>query len=180
VELGFLFGATAVTAVAAWTDARTGIIPNWLTLGALGIAPGAHVVFGLYKHQVFVDALARGGYSLVGALCALVPLYLFKRGAMGGGDVKLFAAVGALCGFEAGLNVVLHSFFIGAIGAIAMVIYQGRFLQLVKNLGTVIANFFRSKARRKTVAEGALTSFRMGPAIFLAVCLQAFVQWRWR
>ena len=43
----FLVAAVLVTAVAAWTDWRTGKIPNWLTLGALGCAPVAWIVFDL-------------------------------------------------------------------------------------------------------------------------------------
>ena len=80
----------AVAATAAATDARSGLIPNWITLPPLLAALVLH----------FVTQGAGGlALSLAGALvCGLVPYLLFRQGTMGGGDVKLLAALGALGG----------------------------------------------------------------------------------
>ena len=46
-EVVILHGAVVfVTGIAAWTDLRTGQIPNWLTLPAIAIALIAHFVTG--------------------------------------------------------------------------------------------------------------------------------------
>src|SRR5262245_61584473 len=93
----FLAFAVAVAAIAAWFDWRTGHIPNWLTLGPLGGAIVAHFVLAAASGRSSF-ALEAAGFSVLGALtCALVPVLLFRVGAMGGGDVKLLAAIGAMC-----------------------------------------------------------------------------------
>jgi len=122
----------------------------------------------------------RGGGSIAGVLAALVPLFLFRKGAMGGGDVKLFAALGALVGFELGISIVLNSFVVMLVIAFASVLYKGQALRMMRNVGTMLVNAFRPAAHRKVVASEALSWFRMGPAIFLAVCVQTLFEWRWR
>src|SRR5687767_10166147 len=88
--------AVGLAAAAAITDWRTGRIPNWLTLPPLVAAPVAYVA------AAGLDGLLP---SLLGMLvCGAPPYILFRRGAMGGGDVKLLAAVGAVAGISVGLE----------------------------------------------------------------------------
>jgi Flp pilus assembly protein protease CpaA len=50
----FMIAAVVVTAIAAWQDYKTGHIANWLTLGALGLAPLAHfAVAGITAFTTF-------------------------------------------------------------------------------------------------------------------------------
>lgn len=87
--------AISTACFAAFSDARTGLIPNWLSLGSLGLAFLWHA--GLWQAES--TALALGGFAS-GASAPLL-LYLFSRGrAIGGGDVKLLAALGAWLGPE--------------------------------------------------------------------------------
>src|SRR3954471_1257372 len=93
--LHFLAFATLFAAIAAWFDWRTGHIPNWLTLLGLAVAILGHFVRG-----TVLDGPSAGvehaGFAIGGALgCALVPMFMYWKRAMGGGDVKLFAALGA-------------------------------------------------------------------------------------
>ena len=95
-ELYFFLAAILVTGVAGWFDWRTGEIPNWLTFGALGAGLVGHAVAGGLRGG-FADAGRSFLFSLAGmAVCAFVPFLLFRSGAIGGGDVKLLAALGAL------------------------------------------------------------------------------------
>src|SRR5262245_30441442 len=94
--------ALLIAAVAAVTDFRRGEIPNWLTLPPLAVAPAAY-------------GILHGPWGALGAIAAatvagLVPYLLFRRGAAGGGDVKLFAALGATAGLSIGIEAELCTF----------------------------------------------------------------------
>jgi leader peptidase (prepilin peptidase)/N-methyltransferase len=131
----------------ALTDGRTYLIPDEFTLGGLGLA--------------LVIALASGFQALLGALVgALVGFlvlwvvgaagkWILKEEAMGGGDIKMMAMVGAFLGWQG----VLLTIFLGAL------------------TGTVI--FLPLKLMRKSrlvpfgvfLSLGAAVTFLIGPAI---------------
>jgi prepilin peptidase CpaA len=78
IAMGILF-------VAAWNDVATRIIPDGLSLALVGIA--------LFLRP-FDGGLVPLGWSLAGALGLFLALALLhSRGILGGGDVKLAAAV---------------------------------------------------------------------------------------
>ena len=112
--------ALVVALVAAVIDTKTGRIPNYLTLPCLLIAPTVHGLTG-------------GGLqlatSLFGALlCLLVPwvFYRMSQGtAIGGGDVKLFAALGAWFGPTLGLEVEFASFVLLGVIAVTKLTFSG-------------------------------------------------------
>src|SRR5678815_4298059 len=81
-----------IAAIAAYTDARRGEIPNWMSYPLIFGAPIAHGLF--FGFSALLD-------SVIGLLvCAIVPLFLYYRGeGMAGGDVKVFAAIGAVGGY---------------------------------------------------------------------------------
>jgi prepilin peptidase CpaA len=96
--------AVGVTFLAALADGTTGTVPNRLTLSVLVGAPLVHA---------FLSGPGGLGLSLFGALaCGAVPLLLFTRGGVGGGDVKLFASLGAIVGAQLGLHIELVSLFV--------------------------------------------------------------------
>src|SRR5437016_893062 len=95
--LVFLVVAAVMTAIAAVIDFRTEQIPNWVTLPPLAVAPIAHAIH-MGARGGTTEALWALAYSVAGAvICALVPLLMYRANAIGGGDVKIFAALGALC-----------------------------------------------------------------------------------
>ncbi|MEZ6066602.1 MAG: A24 family peptidase [Planctomycetaceae bacterium] len=103
-------------AVAAWTDARTNMIYNWTTY------PG--ILLG-----VVVNACERGSAgasdSLAGlVVCGGVILFVFLFGGTGGGDVKLIAMLGAGLGMYDGIEAMLWTFVVGAVFAVAALIWQ--------------------------------------------------------
>jgi prepilin peptidase CpaA len=153
----FLIAAALMTAVAAWTDFRTGHIPNPVTLVPLAAAPFAHATYaGL--HAGTHAALIAFAYSVVGAVvCGLVPLFLYRLSAIGGGDVKLLAALGALCMPMLGLEAELYGFVAAALIAPARLAFEGKL---------------------KEIDPQKMTWFRMGPAIFVGTALAVFANWR--
>jgi prepilin peptidase CpaA len=166
--LPFLIAAAAVSGVAALTDATTGRIPNWLTLGALACALLFHFAYGWhFAHTASVGfaELAKSAGGMV--LCAAAPCFLYWKGAIGGGDVKLFAAIGAMCLPLAGLEMMTYAFIVATVLAGAKLAYQGVLLQTFGRSFALVANPLRKPEKRKEVPAELMTWFRMGPAIFL-------------
>lgn len=107
---------TAVLLVSAATDARRGRILNVVTYPAIVLGLAHALVTGT------PDLMS----SAVGLLIGGLPLYLmFTLGWMGGGDVKLMAAVGAWTGMPFILSAMFYSIFIGGICAALMLIWRG-------------------------------------------------------
>jgi prepilin peptidase CpaA len=102
---------------AAIIDGRSLRVPNWLTY---------HFLIG-----GMIFAFARGGSSqllcsLAGALVGLISLLpLYAIGGMGAGDVKLMAGLGAWIGPWLTAWAFVSSTLVGAILAVAMIVYSG-------------------------------------------------------
>lgn len=178
----FLLVALVIAAFAAWTDWRTGEIPNWLTFGTVILAPIAHIVFA--ATQLGMDrnaALLEGAYSIAGALlCALLPFLLYQKEAIGAGDVKLFAAIGALAQVLLGIEAEVYSFFAVAFIAPARLAYDGKLLRTLRNSLVLMRNSFVPKGMRIPLENEAMTEFRMGPAIVLGTLVATILHWRAR
>ena len=167
----------SVSAVAAVWDARTGHMPNWLTLGALAAAPP--VAFALEASAHGVQAgFAAAGMSLLGALvCAIGPFVAFCKGAMGGGDVKLFAAIGALLGFRLGLDAEFYGFVIGALYVPAKLAWEGRLFSTLAGGFRALLNPLRKMQERAVVPEGLKMRIRFGPAICVGTIAAIALAW---
>ncbi len=169
--ISFLIAAVAVAAIAAVFDLRTGHIPNWLTLGGLALAYAAHAVLG------FAAGGSSGALSAVlGALagmiiCGLVPAILFALGGMGGGDLKLFAAIGAACHVTRGLEAETYSFIAALLLAPAYLAWKGTLFRTLTNTVTLVVNPFRAKAARKALPSELMSWFRLAPAIFIGCAI---------
>lgn len=104
----------AVLIAATIIDSRTRRIPNLLSLG--GAVAG--ILLAVIGYGSVTPSASLGGLAL--GLAALLPLYLLK--AMGAGDAKLMAAVGAFLGPSVTLAAVLGTFIAGAVIAIVVLI----------------------------------------------------------
>lgn len=149
-----------ICTLAALSDWRTGTIPNWLTLPPLLLAPMYFAVtewpWGAVR-------------SLLGiVVCSIVPVLLFWRGAMGGGDVKLLAAVGALSGYMLGLEIQLLSCVIAGLYALVRLCWDGLLFRTLKNIARILLNALLPKDKRKALDPTLLTSIRFGGAILAA------------
>jgi prepilin peptidase CpaA len=172
----FMLAAIAVTAIAAVTDFRAGRIPNWLTFGAIAAGLAGQGIAG-WVHGGFQSAFLRFGLALGGLMfCALAPGIVFWRGGMGAGDVKLFAAIGALCGLLLGIEAQMYSFVIAAVLAPARLVYEGRFLRVFGASLALLANPFRAREKRTLVPEEMMTPFRLGPAVFAGTLLAVVIR----
>lgn len=170
--------AMAVAAVAGWLDWRRGEIPNWLTHSAMALAPFVHVVrFSMAKQPMEV-ALTEGATSLGGALlCAIVPMILYRQSAIGGGDVKVFIAIGAILQPLVGVEAQMYAFFAGAFLAPAKLAYEGKLISTLKNAFIIGGNLFLPASKRRSVDSAVLSWFRLGPAIALGTALACYLHW---
>jgi Flp pilus assembly protein protease CpaA len=123
---------------------------------------------------------ALGWATLSGFSCGLVPLVLFRARAIGGGDVKLFAVLGALVGVHSGLEVQLTSYGIAILYALCCLTGRGQLWATLRRAISVLKSPLRRKsvkgARAENVAEvpdptAGMLQIRLGVPIFAASAL---------
>jgi prepilin peptidase CpaA len=107
-------------------------IPNWLTVSGvlLGVAlnafigpPEAGLVFSLAGL-----AVGFGIYAI-----------LYSLRAMGAGDVKLMAAIGALVGWERWFGIFFVTALIGGVMALILVVARGRLKKTLFNVSFILS-----------------------------------------
>jgi prepilin peptidase CpaA len=118
--------ALAIGCAACVTDIHSRRIPNWLTFGAAAAALVFHTVTRGGGGFVF----ATTGW-FVGALIMFLPFAL--RG-LGGGDVKLVAALGAWLGPANALWVGLYAGVAGFVMSLVVAAYSGYLRTALRNI----------------------------------------------
>ena len=109
----------------AWIDGRWYIIPNAIILAGLITGAAVTLLIALPDHNLdyLIDHLigaVAGGASM--ALIAVVGTFLFRKKAMGGGDIKLMILIGLfLGGWPHLLVVIIASAFTGSIIGLALI-----------------------------------------------------------
>lgn len=155
----------AVVIVAAIIDWRTELTPNWLTLPAilLGLIWGA---VGGALEAGGSGAMAGLAASAIGLAAALIPFgMIYAAGGLGGGDVKLMAAVGAIAAsWQVVLATTFYAFVAGALMAVFIMVHRG----LVKRTFYRIFGAAMMKAA-KVEAELPTDSPRIPFAVAIAI-----------
>lgn len=122
--------AVVTVCVACLYDVTTSRIPNALTFttAALGLLFHAFApVGGGWSHAV---------WGLFAGLAVFFPLFALR--AMGAGDVKLIAAVGAWIGAISILNVALYGSVAGGVLAVIVAIRQGYLKKALSNVKMLV------------------------------------------
>lgn len=124
---------------AALFDYRQRRVPNWLALSGLLLGIGLNS---------FLDVeTANLGTSLKGlglAFLIYFPLYLLR--AMGAGDVKLMAAIGAIAGWANWLGILVLTSLFGGVAAIILVTSKGRLRKTFLNIWTIFLSALHGRA----------------------------------
>jgi prepilin peptidase CpaA len=152
-----------VAIIAGITDWRWRRIPNWLTVPALliGIATNS-----------WLHGWAGAKTSLLGAglgLVLLLPFVLIRS--LGAGDWKLVGALGAFLGPQELLTVLFATLIVAGVMALALVIWKGRFLRTLRNMGRMVAAFgsFHLPGRELTLDDPQAAKVPFGVAVAVAM-----------
>ncbi len=155
-----------LVAIAAWTDLRERKLYNWNTYSGMLIGLAMHALPG--SPIALTDSLA--GWLA----CGFLMLLCFVLMPVGGGDVKLLAMIGAGLGLEDGLNALLWTFTLGAISALASVIWQVGAWTILQGAVHRAALLIRAKGWVPWTTEQKQVlnqRFRLGPCALLAVVI---------
>jgi len=142
----------AVTGVGAMFDWRTRRIPNVLTLGMIPVAAAVHAWVAAPGR-----ALEAAAFCVLGAaVCSLGPAILWKAGWVGGGDVKLLAAMGAIGGPTLGVEAAFLAFFCAMSFVVIRLSWHGIFFRtLGSSLTLVTAPLFSRRTAGGQSARAA-------------------------
>ena len=171
----FLIGAVVVASIGAISDVRKARIPNWLTYSSLITALVLRA--GLMGWSGFksgaLGMLAAGGIFLI----------LFVLGAMGGGDMKLMAAIGAWVGSAYVVTILLVAAMAGGVLALVQIIFGRRGWQTLRNLLELLRFRLTSGLQPHpvlNVREAGSDRVPYGLAIALATvyCARYAIWWR--
>jgi prepilin peptidase CpaA len=115
-------------AAAVW-DWRTHRVPNWLTYGAIAAGVALSVALGPWDAGYTAlphDRLGCAGLSLMSMGLGLLPMWaIFYFGGLGGGDVKLMGAVGAILARPEGvLYAFVYSFLAAIVLAVVIMLHR--------------------------------------------------------
>ena len=122
----------AIVLCAAVYDVLYRRIPNWLTVTG--------VLAGIALNTFLYQGLPGLIFALKGmALAFGLYLVLYALHAMGAGDVKLMAAVGAIVGWENWFGIFLFTAVIGGIMALILVASRGRLRKTLFNVGFILS-----------------------------------------
>ena len=124
---------------AAVYDVRYRRIPNWLNVTG--------VVLGLLLNSFLYQGTSPSVFGFAGlffalkglGLAFLIYLFLYAIRAMGAGDVKLMAAVGAIVGWENWFGIFLITAVIGGIMSVILVVSRGRLKKTLFNVGFILS-----------------------------------------
>jgi prepilin peptidase CpaA len=106
--------------LAAIVDVRSRRIPNWLCASLLL----AGIALNVWRYGATGVVMAFAGAAL--GLVILLPFYAL--GAMGAGDVKLLAALGALVGPQLLVSVAVYAAIAGGVMSLVILAKRGRLL----------------------------------------------------
>ena len=153
----------AATGLAAVIDLRTRRIPNALT--------GTLAVVGLGLAAMQLGTVGIGG-AVVGFLLGfafMLPGNVF--GATGAGDVKLFAAAGALLGPTTTVRAFFFTAIAGGVIALIVAVRRRRFAHTIGATARLVAD--RSSAVALIESPAADNRFAYAPAIAIGVVMAA-------
>lgn len=126
---------SAILIVAAIIDGLYLKVPNNITFPLIGAG---------WIWSAMDGGLSGLGWSVLGTFVGLSLLYVLHAvGGMGGGDVKLLGAIGAWVYTEHVWNIFVATTIVGAVMAILMVAWSGRWSHHFRQSGKILGEWFK-------------------------------------
>jgi len=137
----FVFAGSSLLCAAAASvqDARRHRIPNSVTAPAIACGLVLHAFLGRWS--------GIGDAVLAGLAAGTIALLFWLVGGMGGGDVKLLAAIGSIAGCAALPALLVAVAVSAALVAAAVSLYHGRLRQAMANAGVLLEHHARHGIR---------------------------------
>lgn len=163
---------TLLVLTAAVYDLRFRRIPNWLN--AAGVLAGLvlNTALGGWKGLQF---------AAVGlAVAFAVNILFYAIHALGAGDVKLFAALGALAGVQNWVWIFILASLAGGVLALVLIVAKGRVRKTFWNVGFILCELAQRRApylRREELDVKSEKAMRLPRAISIAVGTLVFLVW---
>jgi len=111
-------------------DLQLMIIPDRFSIGLIVFGLAVSFInpnFEGSAWQHFLQSLLGAGVGFFGTLAvALIGWWMFKKEAMGGGDVKLMGGIGALVGWQGVITTTIFASAIGLIYSVFLMIFKGK------------------------------------------------------
>jgi prepilin peptidase CpaA len=174
VERYLLICAFVLSVVGSVEDVRTRKIPNRLTyFGFIAALLLRFFMLGWPGLRAgLIGTLVGGG----------IFLFLFLLGGMGGGDVKLMAAVSGWAGITEIVNLLIAAAFAGGAMALVVMLYQQRVLTTIRNTMVLIHHHLTVGLRphpELNVKQAHSMRLPFGPAIAIGTlyCLSQTFSW---
>lgn len=136
----------SATGIASVFDLRERRIPNWLTFPLAFSGLVAATMVGGWGWDGFLDSLA--AFFALSFPCLVV----YARGGGGAGDVKLMMGVGAWCGLDLGMYVLITVSVTGLIWSLVLAATRGQLKALIYGMSLEIWLLVRG---RRTVPATA-------------------------
>lgn len=121
VQLAFMLITVSLLIIASFIDALQKIIPDEIVI-ALFIVGAIYTGIDYTNWLSHLIGLFAGGLPLL--LIGLFSEYVLKKEAMGGGDVKLMAALGCIAGWKLILFALFAAVVIGALVSLVLIILK--------------------------------------------------------
>jgi prepilin peptidase CpaA len=165
-----------IATAAAITDIRRRRIPNSLVL--MGWVSGLVLNSLAYGMPGFLASLKGAGLALL----VYLPLFAFR--AMGAGDAKLMAAIGAICGPVNWLGIFLITAVAGGLLAVGVVLTNKRVVETILNLGHILREAIHLRAPYETkssldVRNPRAATMPHAVSILIGVAVYIAASWVW-
>jgi prepilin peptidase CpaA len=164
----------AVLGIAVYTDLRHGNIYDWLTLPAIALGLLLNYVAGGLQPAegpLLVRVLGRPFLDSVAAAALAFAIFGFAHlwRMVGGGDVKLMVTVAAIRGLAFFIEATIYTACVGAVMAIAVLIWRGRLKQGLKSSVVALVSPRRMRKRQESLPDDAAELTTIPYAVAIAI-----------
>lgn len=156
----------AFVGTAAVSDVLRHTIPRWLTVAAFLLGLGVHWYKGGFFDSLAAAVIAFG-----------IGVAFFSLGAIGGGDVKLITALGAMLGLDAWLTAMEGTILAAGVIAFIQVVRRKAVRQTFRNIWNLLKGFVTRGLREHpeiTVKNKALIRSPFAAAVALGTAFAIY------